>query len=207
MGATMASRSLTFGLTMAAMASTIVPTATSNLDEESTEWRDELVQHAHSASAHSSNAQPLDVVWASPGAHASNMHGIRTQSAAVGNDKAPVNSWEAIMANLHTIDSPWARRLVAIDGSRDVSASGLLTIVNILRTSDRERWPAPGIFQGEDGGVRLEWHDGPDHTTFEIDPDGDMYAYFFNFERAEEAESEPRVADEAVDFIREHVNA
>lgn len=112
---------------------------------------------------------------------------------------------EEIMKTIQTSDRPWSRRLSKLHAVDRVSNKNLVGLVEMLQTSDSEHWPAPGIFPGEDGGLRFEWREGRSHATFEVDDRGSMYAYFFDFAHDSEADIEPTSIDDAVRFLREHL--
>lgn len=109
------------------------------------------------------------------------------------------------MRTIKTSDRPWSRRLLTLHAVERVSSVDLAGLVSLLQTADAEHWPSPGIFPGEDGGLRCEWREGRLHATFEVDNDGLMYAYFFNFAEKHEESVEPASIDDAVAFLRKHL--
>lgn len=103
-------------------------------------------------------------------------------------------------------DSSWSRRLELLQADQVLGASNFATLVELLLTSDRERWSAPGVFQGELGGIRIEWSAPREHTVYEIDETGEIYTAHFDFVRNMDADLETIRPNDALAFVRKHLN-
>lgn len=114
---------------------------------------------------------------------------------------------EAIMAELDGLDRPWSRRLRTLDATTRVEASSLHAMIELLRRSDEAGWPIAGVFPGEDGGLRIEWRVSGEHTVYEVDDEGAIYAGHFDFVTGAESDIETFDSAEAVKFLGEHLHA
>ena len=114
---------------------------------------------------------------------------------------------EAIVAALDRLDRPWSRRLLTLDAASRVGEPSLVALVDVLQRSDDAGWPMAGVYPGEDGGLRIEWRANGEHTVYEVDADGAIYAGHFDFAGGADADIETSDAVEAVRFLGDHLHA
>ena len=68
-------------------------------------------------------------------------------------------------------------RVKALDPHKTMSKESVALIVDAITLSNRKQWVLPGVFQGEESGIRIEWTSKTTHVALEVEEDGTVWLF------------------------------